>query len=140
MPFSDKDKERLNTLCEYLYSTEIGKLTQEVVFGENKKTSKEEKSTIITDRAKKYFDKAIAVGYMAETETGYKWLFGGNKGQVRLGYFCYKVFTQPRPINELERLFGVKKLSASITNAECNAKRNDVIQWKNEMNNKIFND
>lgn len=141
MPFSNKDKERLNTLCEYLYSTEIGKLTLEVVFGENKKTSKEEKSTIITDRAKKYFDKAIAVGYMAETETGYKWLWGGNKGKkARLSYFLHKIYNpdgcQVTQYKQLENLFNESRLDSS-TSQLMNAKKPQ--EWRNIID-KLFQD
>ncbi len=93
-----------------------------------------------TDEARKYFARALERGYMKKTETGCKWLFGGDKGQSRLGYFCNKVFAQPRPINKLEQIFGVKKLSASISNAEIEAKRDDVKQWRKEMDENIFFD
>lgn len=92
------------------------------------------------ERVGKYFIKAIKVGYMEKDGNGYKWLFGGNKGQARLGYFCNKVFKQPRPINILEDLFKVKKLSASITAAGVEVKRADAKRWREEMNNIIFND
>ena len=39
-----------------------------------------------------------------------------------------------------EEFFGVKKLSASITNADNEAKRADVKKWRNEMNNNILNE
>ncbi|MDD2951981.1 MAG: hypothetical protein PHC95_02285 [Parabacteroides sp.] len=97
-------------------------------------------SELNTERARKYFAKAIKVGYMERTGNGYKWLFGGDKGQARLGYFCNKVYNKPRPINKLEELFEVKKLSASITNADSEAKRADVKQWRSEINDNIFND
>ena len=90
-------------------------------------------------QVRKYFAKAIDAGYMRKEGSSYKWLFGNNKGQARLGYFCNKAFTPPRPINKLEEIFGVKKLSASITNADDEAKRADVKKWRNEMNNNIFN-
>ena len=75
---------------------------------------------------------------MEKTNNGYKWLFGGSRGQARLGYFCFKVYNQPRPINPLEKLFGVKKLSASITNAGIEPIRQDVKKWRQEMDTKIF--
>lgn len=92
------------------------------------------------ERAKKYFAKAIQVGYMKKSHSGYQWIYGGNKGQVRLGYFCYKVFNTPRPINKLERLFGITKLSASISSAENEPQRADVKQWRKEIDDNIFKD
>lgn len=91
-----------------------------------------------TPVADKYFNRALECGYMKQSISGYKWLFGGNKGQARLGYFCYRVFDTPRPINELEKLFEVSKLSASITNAGFEPKRADVKKWRKEMDDKIF--
>lgn len=71
----------------------------------------------------------------------HKWFFGESRGkQARLGYFCYKAFDQPRPINKLEELFGVKKLSSSITTASMKATRADVIAWRKEIDSKIFFD
>lgn len=93
-----------------------------------------------TEEARKYFAKAINIGYMKKEGNGYRWLFGGNKGQVRLGYFCNKVYTKPRPINKLEQIFGVKKLSASITNADIEATRADVKKWRDEIDSNIFKD
>ena len=91
-----------------------------------------------SDRATMYFDRAIQAGYMIKKENSFQWIWGGCKGQARLGYFCHKVFQQPRPINQLEKLFGVSKLSSSITNAGFEPKRADVKKWRNEMDAKIF--
>lgn len=93
-----------------------------------------------TEQAIKYFSRALEVGYIEQTNTGYKWLYGETKGQVRLGYFCNKVYSTPRPINKLEELFGVKKLSSSISSADCEAKRADVKKWRKEMIDTLFFD
>lgn len=94
-----------------------------------------------TDKAKIYFKRALECGYIILSGNGYKWIFGESRGkQARLGYFCYKAFEQPRPINKLEELFGVKKLSSSITTASMGAIRADVIAWRKEMDSKIFFD
>lgn len=93
-----------------------------------------------TDKAKKYFARAIEAGYMTRDKNGYKWKYGGNKGQIRLGYFCYKVFDQPRPISRLEELFGVNRLSASITNASFKPSTAGTKQWRKEIDDKIFKD
>lgn len=85
-----------------------------------------------TEKAKKYFPRAEKAGYI----DGHKWI-GHN---VRLGYFCSKVYSHPRPINDLEDYFGVKKLSASISQAELEPKRSDVIEWRKEIDDSIFYD
>lgn len=107
---------------------------------EPKQQSVQSSPELDTEEVRKYFARAINIGYMKKEGNGYRWLFGGNKGQVRLGYFCNKVFLQPRPINKLEQIFGVKKLSASITNAGIEATRADVKKWRDEMDNNIFKD
>ena len=89
-----------------------------------------------TEKANKYFKRAIDTGMMEVSGGGGRWL----TGQARLGYFCLKVFEQPRPISELEKFFMVRKLSASITSASYEAKRADVIAWRNDIDNKIFFD
>lgn len=91
-----------------------------------------------TEEAKLYFARAVAAGYMKQGDNGYRWLFGGRSGQARLGYFCLKVYNQPRPISYLERLFDVRKLSASVTNAGFEPKRADVKKWRKEMDDNIF--
>ncbi|WP_315352513.1 hypothetical protein [Phocaeicola abscessus] len=163
--WGEDDKEYLKPLGRYLLSTEIGKAVQNHLFEkqtdcsciidgehgtreihkgiENNNGATDElylPSELDAEQVRKYFAKAINVGYMRKEGNGYKWLFGDNKGQARLGYFCNKAFTPPRPINKLEEIFGVKKLSASITNADNEAKRADVKKWRDEMNNNIFND
>ena len=163
--WGEGDKEYLKPLCNYLLSTEIGEFVQDLLFkkqidcsyiidgehetrkipkeaGNNEKTTDKISlpSELDTEKARKYFAKAINVGYMKKEDSNYKWMYGGEKGQARLGYFCNKIYSSPRPINKLEEFFGVKKLSASITNADNEAKRADVKKWRNEMNNNIFND
>jgi len=75
-----------------------------------------------TERARKYFARAVEVGYMTSNATNGQWL----KAVARLGYMCYKIYSQPRPISALEKYFGVTKLSAAITQAGYEAKRADV--------------
>ena len=110
---------------------EIEALTCETATKENSRLE-ELPFELNTEEAKKYFSRAEKAGYL----DGHKW----KKSQAQLGYFCSKVFSQPRPINALEEFFGKKKLSASITQAECEPKRKDVIKWRDEMDKAIFND
>ncbi len=91
----------------------------------------------LSEKENKYYERAIKCGFMEKVEAGFRWVNGGN---VRLGYFCSKVYNNPRPINKLEDRFNVKKLSASISQAEYEAKRKDVIAWRNDIDNKIFFD
>ena len=96
-----------------------------------------------TPRARKYFTRAIDAGYMEKTDNGYRWLFGNKHNETckaRLGFFCSKVFDTPRPISKLEEFFNIKNLSSAITGAEYEVKRVDVIKWREEINNTIFND
>lgn len=85
-----------------------------------------------TPAAQKYFARAIEKGYIVNG----KW----TQPQVRLGYFCMKVYENPRPINALEDFFGKKKLSASITQAGDEPKRADVKAWRKAMDDAIFYD
>lgn len=109
---------------------------------ENKtKTALDLPIELSTDKARIYFKRALECGFIMLSGNGYKWFFGESRGkQARLGYFCYKAFDQPRPINKLEELFGVKKLSSSITTASMKATRADVIAWRKEIDSKIFFD
>ena len=108
-----KREEREMLYREYIEITQGGTATNKAATGHEQET----------EREKEYFSRAIMAGFMEKTCNGYRWLFGGNRGQARLGYFCHKVYSQPRPINRLEKLFNVSKLSASITNAGFEAKR-----------------
>lgn len=92
------------------------------------------------ENVRKYFARAMSAGFIEQTAVGYKWVYGGNRGQARLGYFCMKVFSNPQPINELEKLFGVTKLSSSITSADNEGVRADVKSWRLELDSKIFFD
>ena len=58
-------------------------------------------SELDTEGARKYFARAIEGRYMKKEGNGYKWLFGDTKGQVRLGYFCSKVFTPPQTYQQI---------------------------------------
>lgn len=89
-----------------------------------------------TPEANKYFARAVEVGYIKKTATGYKW----DRALARLGYFCCKVYTQPRPVTALENYFGVKNLAASITQASFECKRADVMRWRSEIDTTIFYD
>ncbi len=110
-PYSDGDKARLKPLTDYLNSTEVGRCVQELIFSKSQQGDMADNKLpeeLRTEQAIKYFSRALEAGYMEKTDTGYKWLYGGGRGQARLGYFCYKVYSTPRPINKLEELFGIK--------------------------------
>lgn len=139
-PFSNSDKERLEPLCEYLYSTEIGEIVQNGVFSKIQITDEVKDNSIITERAKKYFDRAIEAGYMEATETGYKWIWGGSRGKARLSYFLYKIFNpdgcQVTPYKRLGELFNESRLDSSTTQV-LNAKKPQ--EWRKQID-KLFQD
>lgn len=89
-----------------------------------------------TEKARKYFNRAVETGYIDRTDIGYKW----KQQQARLGYFCLKAYDAPRPIAALERCFNVSRLSASITQASYCVKRVDVKKWRADIDDKIFFD
>lgn len=148
--YSDEDWERLQPLCDFLYNTDIGRAVQDSIF-KDEATDEEQPDTpeantttdtlnlpseLDTDRAREYFTRAVEVGYMTANGTTAQWL----SAVARLGYMCYKIYSQPRPIASLEKYFGVTKLSAAITQASYEAKRADVKKWRAEIDSKIFFD
>ena len=81
-----------------------------------------------TEKAKKYFAKAIEEGYMEATEDGkYHWIGTGKKPITsELAYFLGKVYNykhdtikgnigEPFPEEDLNALFSVKRLYSSLT-------------------------
>lgn len=85
---------------------------------------------IMTDRAKKYFEKAIQAGYMEQAGNGYKWTFRGAKkgAKAALCYFIMKVYSpdisDPKTIHykALQKLFNVDRLDSGLS-AMLNAKK-----------------
>lgn len=99
-----------------------------------------------TERARKYFPRAIGAGFMAKTNSGYKWLFGGDRGsKARLAYFIEKVYCpaatdllEAARIRELERLFGIVRLDRAIQqNVEAGAAQS-VQKWRANIDGVIF--
>lgn len=84
-------------------------------------------SELDTERARRYFNKAIEAGYIVVNEGRLSWVFGGNKGKVRLGYFVVKVFapnnTEKLPETAINRLFSVERIGSSIAQIQCAKKR-----------------
>lgn len=130
--YGDEDKERLQPLCDFLYNTEVGRTVQQVIFERdkcdtpdlNKPTDHPEAVTLPeelnTDRARKYFARAIEAKYMTPTANGYKWEFGGKRGVLAsLGYFVEEVYcptnTEQLPEQAINRLFGVIRIASAIT-------------------------
>lgn len=90
-----------------------------------------------TDRARKYFARAVEFGYMESTATGYQWLFGGL---AQLGYFVERVFcpnnTEHLPEQDINRLFGVNRIGSAISQVH-NAKKPQ--KWRADID-KLFDD
>lgn len=102
----------------------------------------------ITPRAKKYFERAINIGYMQVSGDGYKWNWGGTKGaKARLAYFLERLYC-PSPtdkfssevIRQLEILFDVVRLDRAISQNADTGKSECVKRWKEEIDTKIFFD
>lgn len=94
-----------------------------------------------TDRARKYFARAIEAKYMTPTANGYKWEFGGKRGGLaRLGYFVERVFcptnTEQLPEQAINKLFGVTRIGSATTQLH-NAKKPQ--KWRAEID-KLFID
>lgn len=87
----------------------------------------------------KYFDKAIEAGFMEKTATGYKWLFGGNMGLVRLGYFIHKIYDdiEAIPYKRLEAMFGVKRLDSALQRALESGQIDKVKKWKEKIDSLV---
>lgn len=99
-----------------------------------------------TERARKYFQRAIDAGFMAKTDSGYKWLFGGNnRSKARLAYFIEKVYCpavtdllEAERRRELERLFNTIRLDRAIQqNADTGAAQS-VKKWRAKIDEDIF--
>ena len=92
-----------------------------------------------TERARKYFTKAIEAGYIKITENGLQWVFMvGSGNKVSLGYFIQKVFcpnnTESISEKDVNKLFGVDRIGSAITQMN-NAKKPQ--KWKTAID-KLF--
>lgn len=95
-----------------------------------------------TNRARKYFARAIEAGFIIDIETGYKWIMGEARGTIaRLGYFVEKVYcptnTESLPEKAINDLFGVSRIGSAITQLH-NARKPQ--KWRAEIDEKIFYD
>lgn len=116
--YGDEDKQMLQPLCNYLYSTEIGKEVQkcmgEYLFGKPQQenpdtTTNHLPSELDTENAHKYLTKAKEIGLI---DDNYKWL----KGKQLLACFCHDM-SQKLNLGKgnriawkpFEALFGIEK-------------------------------
>jgi len=81
------------------------------------------------------FNAAMAAGFMERgTTSPYRWLYGGNRGNVRLAFFLQCVLNPDGcsviPYSKIEPLFGVKNLAQ--TRDQMNNAKNPQ-KWKNEI-------
>lgn len=97
--------------------------------------------SVLTERAKKYFQRAIEVGYMEETATGYKWGHDMRGDKAKLGYFLKTVYNPKEssqiPYNALETLFRESRLDSTIGKI---ADWKNTPKWVEEMNSTLFYD
>lgn len=134
VPYGDKDKELLKPLCNYLNSTEIGKAVQYELFCQDTENNEEttrkpqpkqklDTETFLTvelrtERALKYFPKAIEANIITKTDTGYS-IGSAIKTKALLAYFLELVFCRDNtgkdngndfPETDLNTLFGESRL------------------------------
>ncbi len=145
--YSENDLKRLEPFCKYLLSTNVGQIVQKIINEEITETLKDEKANaqpdIITNRAKKYFSKALEAGFMTQTDNGYKWTFRNRTGaKAALSYFIMKIYSPdenaPQIIHfkALEKLFDVKRLDSTLDAMRLVKKPQ---QWRSEID-ELFND
>lgn len=134
----DEEKQQLKHLYSYLYSTEAGKAVQDYLQEKYTHSQPEgQEATLMTDRAKEYFSKAIDASYMIQTDDGYNWTYRLGKGNIAsLAYFLKRVYDDDNchsiPFKALGELFNVKNLSNSMSQV-LNAKKPQ--QWRGGIDN-----
>lgn len=88
-----------------------------------------------TEREKKAFAKAVEVGYMEKTATGYKWIYNSGS-KASLSYFIMQVFspdnTKQIPFKALGKLFDVTRLDRALDQATTAKKPQ---QWRGAIDN-----
>ena len=96
---------------------------------------------VLTERAKKYFQRAIEAGYMEETATGYKWGHDMRGDKIKLGYFLKTVYNPKEssqiPYGALGTLFRESRLDSTISKI---ADWKNTPKWVEEINNTLFYD
>lgn len=108
-------------LYRWLYHEHRGALTDEagepVAASERQADEAGAAAGVMTERAQKYFAKAIEAGLMVKNGESYKWEYGGERGKVRLAYFVQKVYDpnghESIPYKALEELFCVSRLAVA---------------------------
>ncbi len=80
-PYSDGDKEILKPLTDYLYSTEVGRLVQDIMFGEPQQISLP--GVLDTDKGKELLQRTRDNGFCDEV---FNWL----KSKALLAYYADK--------------------------------------------------
>lgn len=100
-PYGKSDKELLKPLCNYLYSTELGKLVQSGLFEENT-LQQSDKNNLIpeelnTQQANNLFTKAIEANFIEKTRDRYMWK--GQANELAAFIDCSSIALNIRPSN-----------------------------------------
>ncbi|MDL2224443.1 hypothetical protein LJB92_03930 [Bacteroidales bacterium OttesenSCG-928-M06] len=95
-----------------------------------------------TERARKYFVRAVEVDYMEKTDAGYKWKELSQRGsKVKLGYFLQKVYcptnTEKLPETALNSYFDTIRIGSTISQLMTAV---NPQKWRTEIDTKIFLD
>lgn len=91
----------------------------------------------LTEEQQTAFQKAIDAKFMEQTESGYKWLYGGNRCKIRLAYFITQIFYNPIPYKALGAMFCVTRLDSAIQQALniTTPKTENARKWKAAIDN-----
>lgn len=124
----------LNKICK-IYHEEIEPI-EDVIF--QRKEKLQDNSLELSERAKKYFERALMNGFMEKVGNRYIWIW---EGKARLAYFIHSTFnpngTERIPYKKLEALFGISRLERAVDQV-MNAKNPQ--KWREEIDNKVFYD
>lgn len=136
-------EEELELLQSFPFADSIYNILKDIL-EQTKKTYKDFNlpQEIDTDRARKYFKRAIDIGYMYQVQDGFRWTFGGSRGgKACLGYFIESVYKPTKKervlYTKISKLFNVNRLESAVYQANSAKKPQP---WRSEINKTIFFD
>ncbi len=96
---------------------------------------------IDTPRVRKYFKRAMEVGYITQSDKGFKWMDDKRGELAMLGYFIQRAFcpnnVEKIPEKTINALFNVSRIGSAIT--QLNSAKNPQ-PWRKVIDNSIFYD
>ena len=129
--------------CEASFIAAIIQLNRGIslIFEFTQEQTKNVLNKCMTDRAIKYFERALENGFMTKADNKYKWLWGEPRGKVRLAYFLHEIYNpkgiESIPYKSLEVLSKTKRLDVAVEQA-INPKKPQ--RWREAIDNLVFYD